>query len=197
MNIAAPFRGEVYVQTCTANEKSYVGQTTRGAQVRWREHVRHACCAKHADFNYPISWAIRKYGADVFESRVLAVARTKEELDNLEKVWIILLQTRKPNGYNLGIGGEGNPGLKHTDKAKAKIAAAHRGKPLSAEHRATLSAAGKGNPIHGGGVPKGYKWSSERNENLRRAITGKKRPDLTARNLQRWAAFRAAQDEEK
>lgn len=189
MSETRPFLGEIYVHTCTTNEKSYVGQTTQGMAARWGEHVRHSRRPKCADFQYPISRAIRKYGPDAFEHQVLAVVGSKAELDNLEKVWIILLRTRE-GGYNITPGGEGNPGLRHTAEAKEKIAVGHRGKPLSAEHRAALSAAGKGNPKHGGGVPKGYKWSKERNENLRQAITGKKRPDLTLRNLQRWALFR-------
>ena len=183
--------GEIYLHLNTANGRGYVGQTTQGAETRWKEQVRHARLLSCADYKYPLSRAIRKYGAAGFNHQILSDAQSKAELNNLERVWIILLGTRKPNGYNLAKGGEGNPGLKHTDAAKEKIAAGHRGRPLSAEHRAALSLAGKGNPKHGGGVPKGHVWSAERNEKLRQAITGKKRPDLTARNLKRWVDFRA------
>jgi group I intron endonuclease len=161
-----PFHGEIYVHTCTANGKSYVGQTTAGMEKRWAEHIRHSRSSKCADSRYPLSRAIRKYGPTTFESQVISVARTKPELDNLEKVWIILLQTRE-TGYNITAGGEGAWGLRHTAAAKAKISTAHlgnkyclgrkcslasrakqsqavRGRVLSSEWRAKIAAAGRG-----------------------------------------------------
>lgn len=144
-----PFRGEIYVHTNLLNGKSYVGQTTRGTAGRWREHVRHSRSPKIADFRYPFSRAIRKYGPAAFESQILSVASTKEALDNLERLWIILLQTRE-TGYNLGGGGEGNLGLRHTAATKAKISAAHIGnkycvgRQCTPTHRANQSRAVKG-----------------------------------------------------
>lgn len=115
------------MHTCTANEKSYVGQTTQGVGKRWKEHVRHSRLTKCADFRYPFARAIRKHGPEAFESRVLSVAQTKEELDNLERIWIILLQTRKLNGYNLTAGGEGGFGHVVSDASKAAMSMAKRG----------------------------------------------------------------------
>src|ERR1700680_749414 len=118
--------GEVYFHYNPASGKGYVGQTTQGTAQRWSEHVLHSRSPKCVDFKYPLARAINKHGPEVFEHQVLSVARTKAELDNLEKVWIILLNTRE-TGYNLGAGGEGNLGLRHTAEAKAKISKAHLG----------------------------------------------------------------------
>src|ERR1700721_37675 len=111
MSETAQFRGEVYVHTNIVNGKSYVGQTTQGVAARWEGHVKERR-------NRAFSRAIRKYGVDSFEHRVLVVARSQEQLDNLEKVWIILLQTKVPLGYNLTCGGEaGTRGYHHTPGA--------------------------------------------------------------------------------
>ena len=145
MATMVPF-GEVYVHTCIVNGKSYVGQTTAGVSKRWYDQVKTSRDARRAGFSYPVSRAIRKYGNLTFEHQILAGAQSKPELDNLEKVWIILLQTRNDvYGYNLAAGGEGNPGLKHTPEAKAKISLANMGnrhcigRPCSDETRARMS----------------------------------------------------------
>jgi group I intron endonuclease len=185
MNDAPLVFGEVYVHTCTANEKSYVGQTTQGMAKRWREHVRHSRSPKCVDFRYPFARAIRKYGPEAFEHQILAIARSKAELDNLEKVWIILLNTRE-NGYNLGAGGEGNPGLSHTEESKAKISKNRKGKNLGNRNAAgtvqTPAMRQRKSEANMGCV-----FSQEHNEKIRRARTGVKRPDVTAWNNRRWS----------
>jgi group I intron endonuclease len=105
MSATAPFRGEIYVHTNTVNGKSYVGQTTQGADVRWSMHLKCSKSLKTPAYRGLFSKAIRKYGADAFEHQTLSFAGTQATLDNLERVWIILLQTKAPNGYNLADGG--------------------------------------------------------------------------------------------
>jgi group I intron endonuclease len=191
---ARPFSGEIYVHTNVLNGKSYVGQTTAGVSKRWQEHVRHSRLPKRADFRFPFARAIRKYGPEVFESQVLSVAHTKAELDNLEKVWIILLQTRGEKGYNLGAGGEGNPGLKHTAASKEKISKNRTGKALGNRNAAgtiqTLEMRKRKSEAN-----LGRKFSTEHNEKIRIARTGVKRPDVAAWNNARWSATRAARGE--
>ena len=144
----APIFGEVYVHTCTTNEKSYVGQTTRGMDARWREHIKERR-------NRAFSSAIRKYGADVFEHRILSVAYSQAELDNLERIWIILLQTKTPNGYNLTAGGEaGTLGYRHTPAALVQIAVASKGRKVGVAARIKLSIAHTGMKMPRDGVEK-------------------------------------------
>lgn len=96
--------GIIYKITNTLNNKIYVGQTTRNIAERWREHRSKSA---PSDGTY-LHNAIAKYGEDNF---------IIEEIDNCpdallndkEREWIAILDTMYPHGYNLTIGGEGNP----------------------------------------------------------------------------------------
>jgi len=144
-----PFFGEIYVHTNVLNGKSYVGQTTAGMLARWKDHVKHSRLPKHAGFRYPFARAIRKYGPEAFEHQILSIARTKVELDNLERIWIILLQTREI-GYNITAGGDGNLGLRHGATALAKMSEAKLGnkhcvgRQVSDETRVKLGSGNRG-----------------------------------------------------
>ena len=167
-----------------------MGQTTAGVHPRWLDHLKSAHRVKSPIYNTAFSRAIRKHGSDVFESQVLSVAQTKQELDNLEKVWIILLQTHAPNGYNLSAGGEGNPGLHHTKESKEKISRNRKGKNLGNTTASRVWSDAQKH--HMSEITQGRKFSAEHNEKIRVARTGVKRPDVTAANNKRWAAVRAA-----
>jgi group I intron endonuclease len=134
----SPFFGEIYVHTNLLNGKSYVGQTSRSMSERWAEHIKERR-------NRAFSNALRKYGTSNFLSQVVSTASLQAELDSLERVWVILLQTKTPNGYNLTCGGEaGTLGYRHTPEALLRIANASAGRIMSPESRAKLSAAKKG-----------------------------------------------------
>lgn len=117
------YYGVVYLRWCDASQKGYVGQTTQDAERRWRLHCRCAKSTRTPAYKNLFSKAIRKYGADGFSGQILAVANSPEELANLEKLWIILLQTKAPNGYNLTDGGEGCPGHPMSSEVKALLSA--------------------------------------------------------------------------
>lgn len=128
---------EIYQLYNSVNGKSYVGQTTESTTVRWRKHV------DDAKRNRPtrICKAIRKYGKESFERRVISIADNRDDLNNLEKVWIILLQTTNENcGYNICAGGDS----RYIGEAgRAKMKAKLTGRKLSEEHRRNISAATK------------------------------------------------------
>lgn len=132
--------GVVYGIENLLNHKIYVGQTTRNADTRFKEHA-------HADSR--IGRAIRKYGTENFAIVVLEKCASAKDLNASEIQWIARLGSKSPNGYNLTDGGEGasNP----TPETRAKIAAAARGnknclgRKASPETRAKLSAAAMGN----------------------------------------------------
>lgn len=89
----------VYVVVNKVNGKGYVGQTTQGLEVRWYQH-----CLLQGKCRV-LESAIRKYGANAFEVSVVATAQTQEELNRLEKLTCLALNTYAPHGYNLKEGG--------------------------------------------------------------------------------------------
>ena len=158
----------IYIVHCKISEKYYVGQTRRSLPVRWYMHVHEAANTKHKAHRSHFHAAIRKYGADAFESAVV-IDRivTQNQLNELETLWIWALKANDPAfGYNLGIGGEGvtltsevrekmrvaklgktwNVGRKRSSESRAKMSASHRGKTLSAETCKKLSKFRKSHP---------------------------------------------------
>jgi hypothetical protein len=183
----APIFGEIYVHMNVSNGKSYVGQTTVGMAKRWAGHIKERR-------NRVFSHAIRKYGVEFFAHQVLSVASSQEQLDNLEKLWIILLQTKTPNGYNLTNGGEaGTLGYRHTPESLALITAASAGRKASPVTREKLSKIHIGKKMPRSGVEKmaaskrGKKQSSEtiakRSAAMSKVMLGKKKSDSHRRNI--------------
>lgn len=92
--------------------KTYVGQTRRSIEERFKEHAR----AK----SY-FGSAIRKCGRENFSLKILEECSTLEQLNEREKFWIITLNTKRPNGYNLTDGGRGNCGYIPTAQARKNM----------------------------------------------------------------------------
>jgi group I intron endonuclease len=69
--------------------------------------------------------AINKYGWDSFDHQIVAEGiRTQEELDNLERVWILCLKSNDSTfGYNLQFGGIGG---KHSQESCRKMSESHK-----------------------------------------------------------------------
>jgi group I intron endonuclease len=169
-------RGVVYLKTNLDNFKAYVGQTWRYEQRQY-EHNR---CAKNNP-PFPLHRAMHKYQ---FDTQILALVGTQEELDNLERLWVAVLQTNNRHfGYNVGTagvkGGESNRrGAKFTPEQLQRLSEAHKGqigtwkgKKLHEDHKRALldglrrsqdrkRAAGIPSPV------KGRKWSAEQRANL-------------------------------
>jgi len=85
------------------NSRAYVGKTTRGLELRKAEHKYEASVST----NYPLYNAINKYGFDNFTFDVIYTAKDLADLNEAEKQYIQTLNTLKPEGYNLALGGEG------------------------------------------------------------------------------------------
>lgn len=95
----------------------YVGQTTRPAIKRWREHLYPLRKGKHGNRYLQAAWT--KYGEKAFRFEIIKEVSTLEELNASE---IELIQ----NGsdlYNLADGGNA---FKHDIKAKNKIGESHK-----------------------------------------------------------------------
>ena len=153
----------IYLITNLINNKKYVGQTQQGREERrWQEHFIYT-----VDDNKILHNAIRKYGPENFEFKVIETDIPEELIDEREKYYIKYYNTFYLNkqGYNMTKGGQGIHGYVHTDETKYRIkesnltawqrikkeeperyaqlclnrSLAIKGKPKSAEHRAALS----------------------------------------------------------
>ncbi len=149
----------IVYQLMSPSGKSYVGQTIHSLEHRWKQHLR------NNKNPYAVHAALKKYGPKSFLVQELSNASTQEQLSNLEKVWIILLQSAEPNhGYNLTWGGEGGShtdatraklreaqlrvtNRSHTPETREKIRQGHLGLKFSSDHKKkiSLSRRGEGN----------------------------------------------------
>ena len=93
---------DIYVIRNRINDKVYVGQSVNAAE-RFIQH----CKLSSALAGSLISKAIQKYGANNFWYEILEsqVVNYNER----EQYWINHFNSIKPNGYNIGVGGEDPP----------------------------------------------------------------------------------------
>lgn len=125
----------VYSITNCTNGDQYIG-FSRQPFERWKTHVRDA----NKSPQYRLSRAIRKYGKENFEFKILNNFTSKKEAMNEE---IRLIAQNKP-AYNLTLGGEsGSPrlGMKNSPEMRAKISVALKGRKRSIEQVANTSRA--------------------------------------------------------
>jgi group I intron endonuclease len=97
--------GYIYILTVLRDGKSskkYVGQTRRDYRVRFRDHMRDA--SNGTDSAPALHRALRKYGMDHIEHEIVEVH--DDLLDFFESLFIEVLGTMHPNGYNLTSGGQ-------------------------------------------------------------------------------------------
>jgi group I intron endonuclease len=137
--------GIIYLLTSVSG-KRYVGQTVRTLEDRWAVHKSEA----KSGSNTALHRAIRKHGAASFTVESLFTC-DEDDLSAMEIGAIKHYNTRRPNGYNITIGGDGvgsgvdhpNFGRKLTPETCAKMSAAFKGRKMSPEARANMSAAQK------------------------------------------------------
>ena len=96
--------GRIYLLTCLANGKKYVGQTVRSLHVRW---VTHFNGAKHpGKKKFYLHRALLKHGKEGFQISLVCSCYSKEELDLMEDLYIAAYDTMNPDkGYNSRRGG--------------------------------------------------------------------------------------------
>lgn len=92
--------GTIYFHSHKESGKVYVGQT-------WDYYRRTVGKAWDYRGSQHMFYAFKKYGWDAFDHQLITVdIQTQEEMDNLEKIWIILLHSHDRRfGYNLRLGG--------------------------------------------------------------------------------------------
>lgn len=141
---------EIYVITNRVNGKVYVGQTKQGIDTRMKQHR----CP--SDGCPALKRAYEKYGKDAFEVLKLDSAKTREDANRKEKMWIALYDsTNSVKGYNLSKGGvigdfndetlkkmslskmgEKNSfwGKHHTEETKQKMSKTRKGLHIGEKH---------------------------------------------------------------
>jgi group I intron endonuclease len=123
--------------------------------------------------------AIRKYGRESFVVTVIDEAADVKEACAKEQMYIKKLNTRAPNGMNMTDGGEGVFGLRHTEATRKQMSESHKGKGCGAD-----------NPMFGKvGVNKGKSLSAETRAKISASrkgmepwCKGKKCPQLSGEN---------------
>jgi group I intron endonuclease len=87
----------IYTITNLVNGKMYVGQTIQSnAKMRWYSH----CDMVRKGKKSHLYDSMRKYGIDQFDWKVIDVASTINELNNLETLWANKLLTQGTILYN-------------------------------------------------------------------------------------------------
>lgn len=119
---------QVYVIVNKLNGKMYVSSTERELKIRWQKHLAKtnegSLCTLHK--------AIRKYGQDNFDIRMIEEYPTREAMLQGEVGWIAYFDTYKsPYGYNDTPGGDGgntNGGKTFSEEWKLNMAKSSAGK---------------------------------------------------------------------
>lgn|SRR5208282_3932566 len=125
----------IYLITNAVNGKYYVGKTELRPQKRWHDHC--SCSRRHPERAPLLYRAMNKYGMSAFAFEVIAEASSAEQLNALEQLWILALNSANPvHGYNLTLGGTGGP---PSDITREKLRC-----PKSEEHKRNLSEAKRG-----------------------------------------------------
>ena len=97
----------IYIYINKINGHTYVGKA-KNFNIRYKQHITSSQNKKIKDYNYPIHNAIRKYGIENFEIKILAENIPEEKIDDYEKFFIKRYKSlRTQNGYNIADGGQG------------------------------------------------------------------------------------------
>lgn len=102
--------GYVYRLFNTKTGLSYIGQTSKTIQKRYRTH----CLNANRGHDTPLSQAIREHGADSFEVIELFENSDPNLLLQAERDYVAMYHTNLSqggSGYNLTSGGQGTPGF--------------------------------------------------------------------------------------
>ena len=92
--------GYIYTITNKTDNKTYVGQTVRELDTRWKDHLK-----KGSNCRY-LKSAINKYGVENFVFKLVCIT-FDNQLDDMEIQYIQKYNCLAPNGYNLRLGGNG------------------------------------------------------------------------------------------
>jgi group I intron endonuclease len=127
----------IYQIRNTANGKVYIGSAVN-LRTRLQYHRSYLARGKHVNQKLQRAWI--KYGGDAFELTAIEYVNDPARLLEREQHWID--STRAVDkGYNIRRVAQSNFGLKASEATKAKMSASRKGRTMSAEARANMSAA--------------------------------------------------------
>lgn len=97
----------IYCFTNLINNKKYIGSTISQPNIRYNQHIYNATHDSCHQYNYPLYQAIRKYGIENFSFEILEEQEYSEQkIREIEKQYIIKMNTTSPFGYNQTINTE-------------------------------------------------------------------------------------------
>ncbi len=116
----------IYLITCIDTGKYYVGQHS-GSDLY--KYLRTKYNSRHRWKNNHLLSAMRKYPINSFSIEPLCEVTDKAKLDTLERLWIILLDSRNTTiGMNIAAGGNvTNKGVIFDDNVREKLRISHLG----------------------------------------------------------------------
>lgn len=104
--------------------KCYIGYTKHSLEKRWKQH----CAKSKKEINTPFYNAIKKYGIECWDKKILLECNTAEQAKTKEIEFIGAFDSYK-NGYNATLGGDGNNGIIMSEDSNLKRSLALKGKP--------------------------------------------------------------------
>jgi group I intron endonuclease len=137
----------IYLATNKVNNKPYVGFTSKPLERRKERHKAESFSKTQPGYKSAFHDAIRKYGWESFEWKVLYQSWDREHCKNvMEGVFINEYEAYGENGYNMTRGGEGTFGYspKPTAESNAKRSAKLKDVPKTEQHRINIGLAQKG-----------------------------------------------------
>ena len=166
----------IYLHINKINHKVYVGQTCQQPEKRWKNGAGYSEKTQPKMYN-----AIKKYGWENFDHIIVKTGLTLAEANKLEQELIKKYDSFR-NGYNMSLGGDGNPGHKVSNKARLQMKTTHKvphnkakGKKFSEEHKEKLRQAKLGK--------KRGTLGQETKDKISRALLGKQKSDLAKKNM--------------
>jgi len=120
--------GFIYLTTNMVNGKKYIGQKI--FKNDWKSYLGSGKL---------ILRAIEKNGKENFSREIIAIAYSKDELNQLEIEFIKNHDAVEDKDYyNIGYGGGSPSGLRHSTEAKNKMSVAKKGIKLSDKHKQSM-----------------------------------------------------------
>ena len=160
----------IYLRTNLINGKQYVGQAS---DFKRREYDWCNLNAPYAG-DY-INKAREKYGLESWSVEILKECDSSEELNHWEMYFIEKFNTKKPFGYNLNDGGEGQTGFHHSIESRMRMSVSKKGKrkgiPRADDVKKKISVSKKGKRTSLGMT--NHKHSSESKLKMSAAKKGK------------------------
>jgi group I intron endonuclease len=117
----------IYCLRNKITQKLYIGKTKGKFYYRLGGHI-HEAFKRNSE--YAIHGSIRCYGIDNFEVAIILHNIDEFSLNDIEKYYIKLLNTKTPVGYNMTDGGEGTTGYVYSIETRKLISFLRKGIPM-------------------------------------------------------------------